>query len=181
MRDEVHLRALLVALAALLSTFACACAPAAQHAQSGASQRSIPPSSLVARAWAGREPQTTPRAAAVVWYAAWQVGKQYCWGGSGPACFDCSGLVQQAWGSVGVHVPRTADEIARELPEVPIDAVRAGDILWWPGHVGIYAGNGWVIDALGAKWGVVRRPAKDPWRAFRPHAEWTSDSLATAH
>jgi cell wall-associated NlpC family hydrolase len=49
--------------------------------------------------------------------------------------------------------------------------VRAGDILWWPGHVGIYAGNGWVIDALDRRHGVIARPARDPYRAFRPAAE----------
>jgi cell wall-associated NlpC family hydrolase len=47
-------------------------------------------------------------------------------------------------------------------------SVRAGDILWWPGHVGIYAGNGWMIDALDSRHGVVVRPAVDPYRAFRP-------------
>jgi cell wall-associated NlpC family hydrolase len=85
--------------------------------------------------------------------------------------------VQRAWGSVGVHLPRTSEEIARDLPEVRLEDVRAGDILWWPGHVGIYAGNGWVIDALGQQYGVVRRAAKDPWRAFRPVDEtyvWTA-------
>jgi hypothetical protein len=47
-----------------------------------------------------------------------------------------------------------------------------GDILWWPGHVGLYAGNGWVIDALDTPHGVVRRPASTPYRAFRPPSEW---------
>ncbi len=92
----------------------------------------------------------------------------YCWGGTGPSCFDCSGLVQQAWRSVGVWVPRTTGDIARELPEVSLEDVRAGDILWWPGHVGIYAGSGWVVDALDHTHGVVRRPAMTPYRAFRP-------------
>jgi len=58
--------------------------------------------------------------------------------------------------------------MAVSLPEVRLDDVRSGDILWWPGHVGIYAGNGWIIDALDARHGVVVRPAADPYRAFRP-------------
>lgn len=103
-------------------------------------------------------------------FAAAQVGKRYCWGGVGPACFDCSGLVQRAWRSAGVAVPRTADRIASALAEVPLAEVRAGDILWWPGHVGIYAGNGWMVDALDTPHGVVRRPAVDPRRALRPSA-----------
>jgi cell wall-associated NlpC family hydrolase len=135
-------------------------------------QQSLPSSALIARAWAGAEPQTTPEAMAVVWFAASQVGKPYCWGGTGPSCFDCSGLAQTAWRHVGIRLPRTAHGIATSLPEVPLSEVRAGDILWWPGHVGIYAGNGWVVDALDTRHGVVRRPASDPHRAFRPLSEF---------
>jgi cell wall-associated NlpC family hydrolase len=96
------------------------------------------------------------------------VGKKYCWGGVGPECFDCSGLVQQAWLSAGVPLPRTADAMAFAAPEVRLDELETGDVLWWPGHVGIYAGQGWVIDAYDKRHGVVRRPAKSPRRAFRP-------------
>jgi cell wall-associated NlpC family hydrolase len=82
-------------------------------------------------------------------------------------------LAQRAWRSVGVRIPRTADRIAAELVDVPFAEVRAGDVLWWPGHVGIYAGNGWMIDALDSTHGVVRRPAADPRRALRPFIEET--------
>jgi peptidoglycan DL-endopeptidase CwlO len=58
--------------------------------------------------------------------------------------------------------------MATELPEVPVDDLRLGDILWWPGHVGLYAGRGWLVDALDRRHGVVRRPVTEPARAFRP-------------
>jgi cell wall-associated NlpC family hydrolase len=138
---------------------------------SSAAPRTLAPSSLEARASAGREPSTTEQALAVVRFASAQVGRRYCWGGTGPTCFDCSGLVQRAWGSVGVRLPRTTGGIASELSAVRFEEVRAGDILWWPGHVGIYVGNGWVVDALDARHGVVRRPATNPHRAFRPSTE----------
>jgi cell wall-associated NlpC family hydrolase len=147
-------------LAAALGTTGCA-----------SRARTLPEQSLVARAYAGREPMATPTGAAVVAFAWAQVGHRYCWGGTGPSCFDCSGLVDRAWGSVGVRLPRTSEEIAAHLPEVRLEDVRMGDILWWPGHVGLYAGNGWVIEALDAHHGVVRRPASTPYRAFRPSAE----------
>jgi cell wall-associated NlpC family hydrolase len=54
------------------------------------------------------------------------------------------------------------------LADVPLDEVRAGDILWWPGHVGLYAGQGWSIEALDSRHGIVRRPARNPYRALRP-------------
>lgn len=130
------------------------------------------PAFLVTRAWAGREPATTRRAWSAVVFAWRQVGKPYCWGGTGPRCFDCSGLVQAAWGSVGVPLPRTADAMAARLREIPLEQVRSGDVLWWPGHVGLYAGYGWIVEALDARDGVVRRLSRrDPYRAFRPDAE----------
>jgi cell wall-associated NlpC family hydrolase len=135
----------------------------------GAPASRLPPGALLERARAGREPEPTPRALAVVAFADAQVGKSYCWGGKGPSCFDCSGLANTAWFyGGGAEIPRTSGDIAERLPEVPLEEVRAGDILWWPGHVGIYAGNGWMIDARGRRYGVVRRPAHNPHRAFRP-------------
>jgi cell wall-associated NlpC family hydrolase len=150
------MRAALLAVLVLVLT---ACSSHPREARSA--------SSLVARAWAGQEPPTTGRAWAVVQFASAQIGRRYCWGGTGPECFDCSGLVQRAWSSVGVRLPRTTGAIASELSEVPLDETRAGDILWWPGHVGIYAGNGWMVDAYDTRHGVVRRPAVDPERVYR--------------
>jgi peptidoglycan DL-endopeptidase CwlO len=112
-------------------------------------------------------------------FAESQVGKRYCWGGTGPSCFDCSGLASVAWREAGgAPIPRTSRDIAARLPEVPLEDVRAGDILWWPGHVGIYAGDGWMIDALGRRHGVVRRRATDPHRAFRPELGDGDDGVA---
>ncbi|MBV9948523.1 MAG: C40 family peptidase [Myxococcales bacterium] len=156
-------RALL--LSAGLALAGCAHAPVHPHSANPAG------SLLVARAWAGREPPTTPRAWAAVEFASAQVGKRYCWGGIGLTCFDCSGLVQRAWSSVGVRIPRTADAIADSLAEIRLEEVRAGDILWWPGHVGMYVGNGWMVEALDRRHGVVRRPAVEPERALRPTIE----------
>jgi peptidoglycan DL-endopeptidase CwlO len=133
--------------------------------------RDLPKNALIARAWAGGEPPTTSRALTAVAFASAQVGKPYCWGGTGEHCFDCSGLVQTAWHTAGEKVPRTTGDIAHTLQEIPAEQVRAGDILWWPGHVGIYKGYGWMVDALDHAHGVVRRPAKDPYRAFRPLGE----------
>jgi cell wall-associated NlpC family hydrolase len=158
-RDDAPMRALLPAFVALPLALA-ACSSTAPRARSA--------SSLVVRAWAGSEPPTTRRAWAVVQFASAQVGRRYCWGGTGPECFDCSGLVQRAWGMVGVRLPRTAGAMASALSEVPLEEVRAGDVLWWPGHVGIYAGHGWMVDALDTRHGVVRRAAADPPRALRP-------------
>ncbi len=122
--------------------------------------------------WPGPAPAAAPPPAApstAVAFAQAQVGKPYCRGGEGPRCFDCSGLVQAAWAWAGVQVPRTSDEQARSLDEVPTAALRPGDVVWWPGHVGLYVGGGEIVDARGVRAGVVRRALRHaPARVLRP-------------
>jgi cell wall-associated NlpC family hydrolase len=113
------------------------------------------------------EAQGNPRTTAAIGFAQAQVGKRYCWGGTGPDCFDCSGLVQSAWRWGGVKLPRTAGAQARALIEVPREQMRPGDILWWPTHVGLYVGGGEMIDAYHSRAGVVRRRAAIPARVLR--------------
>jgi len=112
-----------------------------------------------------------PQTSAVLGFAQAQVGKRYCWGGTGPDCFDCSGLVQAAWRSGGVKLPRTSDAQGRALVDVPFEQMRPGDILWWRNHVGLYIGNGEMIDAYHSRAGVVRRRVAVPQRGPRvlPH------------
>jgi hypothetical protein len=114
---------------------------------------------------AQRDPATTAIA-----FAQAQLGKRYCWGGAGPSCFDCSGLVQSAWRAAGARLPRTTNDQARVLVSVPLYDVRPGDIFWWShGHVGLYVGNGTIIDAYHSGAGVVKRRAPMPERVLRVH------------
>jgi peptidoglycan DL-endopeptidase CwlO len=114
------------------------------------------------------EPDTSrPSTSRAIGFAQAQVGKRYCWGGTGPKCFDCSGLVQAAWRSGGVNLPRTSDAQRKALIVVPFDQMRPGDILWWRHHVGLYIGNGEMIDAYHSRAGVVRRRVAVPERVLR--------------
>src|SRR5581483_9270704 len=81
----------------------------------------LPTGILLARARDHYEPPVTERGLEVVAFVTAQIGRHYCWGGSGPQCFDCTGLVEAAWGRAGVYVPRTSGDIAKSLPEVPVD------------------------------------------------------------
>jgi peptidoglycan DL-endopeptidase CwlO len=116
-----------------------------------------------------REPTPDGASNAILAFALAQVGKPYCWGGEGPRCFDCSGLARAAWSQAGVAIPRTSSAQARSLPEVALGDVRPGDILWWPGHVGIYIGGGRMVDAVNERTGIAAHPViATPARALRP-------------
>lgn len=85
--------------------------------------------------------------AAVVSIARQYIGTPYVHGGATPAGFDCSGFTQYVFAKVGVSLPRTSS--AQRYAGVQVSAAQAqpGDLVWAPGHVGIYTGNGQHIAA----------------------------------
>jgi cell wall-associated NlpC family hydrolase len=108
-----------------------------------------------------------PAAADPVALAASLIGRPYVWGAEGPRSFDCSGLTQYVFREHGVDLPRRAvnqsqvgDRVRRGL--------RRGDLLFFSSderrslvtHVGIYEGNGVMIDAS-KRHGRVRRDSLD--------------------
>jgi uncharacterized protein YgiM (DUF1202 family) len=84
-------------------------------------------------------------------YAKAQLGKPYVWGAEGPNSFDCSGLTLRAWQAAGINLPRTSQMQFLASPRVSMSNLRVGDLVFFygpsPTHVGIYAGNGKVINA----------------------------------
>lgn len=79
-----------------------------------------------------------------------QLGKPYRWGAEGPGSFDCSGLTSWAFKQAGVTLPRSSSQQARVGRAVSWDAMQPGDLVFYyspVSHVGIYAGNGTMIDA----------------------------------
>lgn len=96
--------------------------------------------------------RTTPSAqgGAALRYAVGQLGKPYEWGAEGPGAFDCSGLTSQSWAHAGRTIPRTSQEQWRQLPRVPLNQLRPGDlVVYFPKatHVAIYLGEGKVVQA----------------------------------
>jgi peptidoglycan DL-endopeptidase CwlO len=89
-------------------------------------------------------------------YAEAQLGKPYLFGGTGPAAFDCSGLVMMAYRAAGVNIPRTSQEQWLLLPHVKASHVLPGDLVFFagsdgtvkaPGHVGLVIGKNTMIEA----------------------------------
>jgi cell wall-associated NlpC family hydrolase len=89
-------------------------------------------------------------------YAEAQLGKPYLFGGTGPAAFDCSGLVMMAYRAANVVIPRTSEEQWALLPHVAAAKVLPGDLVFFagadgtpksPGHVGLVIGKNTMIEA----------------------------------
>ena len=90
------------------------------------------------------------RAAVAVKFAYAQLGKPYSWGASGPSSYDCSGLTMAAWGSAGVSLPHSSAAQYGSGPHVSQENVEPGDLVFFGSpihHVGIYIGNGNMINA----------------------------------
>lgn len=78
-----------------------------------------------------------------------KVGKTtYVWGASGPDAYDCSGLVQYAYAAAGLKVPHSSASDRAMCSVKPISELEAGDMVFWDGHVAIYAGNGQTIESM---------------------------------
>jgi cell wall-associated NlpC family hydrolase len=89
-------------------------------------------------------------AAAAVAYARAQVGKPYCYGGSGPGCFDCSGLTMMAWRQAGVSLPHSSASQINVGRRISASELKPGDLIFYYSpisHVSIYIGGGQRISA----------------------------------
>jgi len=77
-------------------------------------------------------------------------GSPYVWGAAGPGAFDCSGLVLWAYGKVGISLPHFTGEQWNMGIHVGRNQLQPGDLVFfYPdiGHVGLYLGNGLMVDA----------------------------------
>ncbi|WP_307796057.1 NlpC/P60 family protein [Amycolatopsis sp. 195334CR] len=83
-------------------------------------------------------------------------GSEYQWGATGPAEFDCSGLTSWAYRQAGISIPRTSRQQYTAGKPVSLNALQPGDLLFYddgtgnPGaihHVGMFVGNGKMVDA----------------------------------
>lgn len=96
-------------------------------------------------------PANDKKAAAAIHEALALIGVPYRWGGTTKAGgFDCSGFTQHVWATAGVKIPRTVRAQARAGTHVSLNKVQPGDlVVFYPTqhHVGIYVGDGLVIDS----------------------------------
>ena len=77
-------------------------------------------------------------------------GYPYVWGAAGPTAFDCSGLVVWAYAQVGISLMHYTGDLWNEGEHVSRSELAPGDLVFFfadLGHVGIYIGNGLMVDA----------------------------------
>lgn len=87
------------------------------------------------------------------------VGGNYVWGAEDPdsRTFDCSGLTKWVYAQVGIEISHQSESQRDEADVVkPVEEAVPGDILWRSGHVGLYIGDGQVIEASSPSVGIIR-------------------------
>jgi len=85
-------------------------------------------------------------------------GKSYVYGANSATAVDCSAFAQQVLAAQGKSIPRTT--YAQMAAGTRVSAPQAGDLVYFNGgsHVGVYIGNGQMIDALNPSEGIGQRP-----------------------
>jgi cell wall-associated NlpC family hydrolase len=79
-----------------------------------------------------------------------QRGKPYVWGAAGPDSYDCSGLVMWAFAQEGISLPHYTGSQWNSGMHVSRNDLQPGDLVFFfpdISHVGIYLGNGLMVDA----------------------------------
>lgn len=92
----------------------------------------------------------------LVEYALQFVGNPYKWGGNSltEGC-DCSGFVKLVYEYFGFDTPRYSQSFKTYGKPVAFENIKAGDIVVYPGHVAIYIGNGYIVEAQSTKRGIT--------------------------
>ena len=114
---------------------------------------------ILSGGWTGEIPDVdaSGRAAIAVRFAMAQVGKAYSYGAAGPNAYDCSGLTMRAWGMAGVGLPHSSSAQQGSGTRVSESELQPGDLVFYyspVSHVGMYIGNGLIVNALNPGSGV---------------------------
>ena len=97
---------------------------------------------------------------AIVDYACQFIGNPYVWGGTSLTDgADCSGVVQSVFAHFGISLPRTTYDQINAGVEVSYDQAMPGDLICYDGHIGIYIGNGQIVNAQNPEQGIGISPA----------------------
>lgn len=102
-------------------------------------------------------PSDGSKAEQVISIAKQYTGVPYVFGGTTTSGWDCSGYTSFVFNKVGVNLPRDSGGQAAAGQTVSASEAKPGDLVYKPGHVGIYAGNGMMYDAGSSSSGTSYR------------------------
>ena len=91
-------------------------------------------------------------------YALSKVGNGYVYGAAGPSVFDCSGLTMASWSQAGVSLPHSSSAQYSSGRHISESELQPGDLVFYYSpisHVGMYIGDGKIVNALNPGAGVV--------------------------
>ena len=92
---------------------------------------------------------------AVIDFACQFIGNPYVWGGTSLTNgADCSGFVQSVYANFGIALPRTTYDMVNVGYEVSYDQALPGDLVLYDGHVGLYMGDGTIVNAMNEAQGI---------------------------
>lgn len=89
----------------------------------------------------------------VIAAASSKIGCSYVWGAGGPSSFDCSGFTSWCYAQAGISITHYSGGQSAFCSK-PASQAQPGDVVFRPGHVGIYIGNGTTIEAIDVSSGV---------------------------
>lgn len=98
---------------------------------------------------------TSANAQAVINYALQYLGTPYRYGGTTPAGWDCSGFTSYVYGHFGISLSHQSEAQRGVGTRVSAADAQPGDLMWKPGHVGIYLGNGMMVHASTPRTGTI--------------------------
>ncbi len=112
------------------------------------------------------------------------IPNEYLWGGTVAPNYDCSGLMQAAFTSVGIWLPRDAYQQEAFGKPVKIEEIQIGDLIFFGDrtkatHVGIYIGNGEYIHSSGKEHGHNGIAASEL-AGLDPVSQWYANQLRGA-
>ncbi|OAB88247.1 hypothetical protein AWH69_00015 [Janibacter melonis] len=136
--------------------------PSQAPAQTPAQTQTQAPTSSAAPKKAQAPAAAPSTSGGVIAIAKQYTGVPYVYGGSTPSGFDCSGFTQYVFAKAGKSLPRVTT--AQQAATTPVSDPQPGDLVFFGSpayHVGIYVGNGQMIDAPRTGSSVSVRPVFD--------------------